>query len=311
MPASLDGVRVDRAVCLLSERSRAAAAALIEGGGVRLDDHPVRRGSTVLRAGQRLVVDDSAAEGSGSPALVPDRSVAYEVVFADDDVIVVDKPAGLVVHPGAGHRTGTLVHGLLGPVPRPGRAWLRVGGPTPSGRASCTASTGARRDSWSWPERSRPASPSSPSSPTTGSSAPIGHWCTERWSRTTGVVDAPIGRSARVPTRMAVQRHGPPGPHPVPRRPALRPTRVRQRFLTVSLETGRTHQIRVHLAAIGHPVVADDAYGRGRRWPETTLERPFLHASALRFDHPATGEAVSFASPLPPDLEAELARIAG
>ena len=125
-----------------------------------------------------------------------------------------------------------------------------------------------------------------------------------------GVVDAPIGRSTRVPTKMAVQRQG---------KPARTRYQVDQRFaspnpaslLTVSLETGRTHQIRVHLAAIGHPVVADEVYGRGQPWPGSALDRPFLHASALRFSHPTTGLSVAFTAPLPPDLDAELARLAG
>jgi 23S rRNA pseudouridine1911/1915/1917 synthase len=119
-----------------------------------------------------------------------------------------------------------------------------------------------------------------------------------------GVVDAPIGRSARDPTRMAVTATG---------RPARTHYRVEAAFeqpvpaarLRCRLETGRTHQVRVHLAAIGHPVVGDARYGGDR--PTLPAPRPALHAARLGFRHPTTGEALAFDSPLPPDLEAVLA----
>ena len=122
-----------------------------------------------------------------------------------------------------------------------------------------------------------------------------------------GVVDAPIGRSVRRPTRMAVREGG---------REARTRYEVEQRFvdpevslLRCALETGRTHQIRVHLAAIGHPVVGDPSYGGGRAGVD--LDRPFLHAAALAFDHPVTGEPKRFESPLPPALMTVLARLDG
>jgi 23S rRNA pseudouridine1911/1915/1917 synthase len=123
-----------------------------------------------------------------------------------------------------------------------------------------------------------------------------------------GVVDAPIGRSVSSPTRMAVSRKG---------KEARTRYRVEERFalpapttlVQASLETGRTHQIRVHLSAIGHPVVGDDPYGQGRSLPGATVTRPFLHAYALAFDHPRTGERVSWTSELPGDLAAQLAAL--
>jgi 23S rRNA pseudouridine1911/1915/1917 synthase len=120
-----------------------------------------------------------------------------------------------------------------------------------------------------------------------------------------GVIDAPIGRSIRVPTRMAVRRGG---------REARTHYEVIESFvepevslLECALETGRTHQIRVHVAAIGHPVVGDVAYGGNR--PSLPMARPFLHAAALGFDHPVTGERVEVSEPLPPDLQSVLAAL--
>jgi 23S rRNA pseudouridine1911/1915/1917 synthase len=123
-----------------------------------------------------------------------------------------------------------------------------------------------------------------------------------------GVVDAPIGRSTSVPTRMAVSRKG---------KEARTRYRVVERFsrpgeatlLGVDLDTGRTHQIRVHLSAIGHPVVGDEVYGRGRSLEGSTLARPFLHADALAFEHPVTGQPLTFESALPGDLLLQLAAL--
>jgi 23S rRNA pseudouridine1911/1915/1917 synthase len=236
---------------------------------------------------------------------VADPSVAFEVVFADDDVVVVDKPPGLVVHPGAGHPTSTLVHGLVArfpdlaaPVGRPwpdparpgivhrldrGTSGLLVVARTPVAYDNLVAQLAGR-----------------------GVTRVYRALVTGEVETARGVVDAPVGRSQRTPTRMAVSRRG---------RPARTHYEVARRFagpppatlLDLSLETGRTHQIRVHLAAIGHPVVGDDVYGRGRPGPLPTLGRPFLHAAALGFDHPTTGAHLTFTSALPPDLEGALA----
>ncbi len=307
VPGSLDGVRLDKAVALVANLSRASVDRLVVEGRVAVDGTTVRSRRTVLRPGQRLRVDPEPATGGGPPP--GDPAVAFTVVHEDAAVIVVDKPAGLVVHPGAGHRDGTLVNGLLARYPdlggmaaegasdltRPGivhrldrgTSGLLVVARTPGAYRSLVDQLAGRRVSRGY------------------EALVIGTVDGEA-----GVVDAPIGRSVSAPTRMAVSRKG---------KPARTRYQVVKRFslpaaatlLGVALDTGRTHQIRVHLSAIGHPVVGDDVYGRGRSLPGPALARPFLHAVSLAFEHPATGEPVSFESPLPEDLSRQLAALGG
>ncbi len=299
VPEALEGVRVDKAVALLADRTRSAVADLVERGRVSVDGRPVRSRSSALRAGQHLTVD---LDQEVAPGPLADPSVPVEVVFADDALIVVDKPAGLVVHPGAGQPTGTLVHGLLARFPelssvgeadRPGivhrldrgTSGLLVVARTPAAYGSLVAQLSSRT--------------------VTRRYRAVVHGAVEAAS---GVIDAPVGRSGSAPTRMAVTRRG---------RPARTRYRVEARFdrpvpttlLTVELETGRTHQIRVHLAAIGHPVLGDDVYGAGRGGP-TPITRPFLHAERLELVHPVTGEHRSWTSELPAELRALLAQFA-
>jgi 23S rRNA pseudouridine1911/1915/1917 synthase len=296
VPAALAGERVDRAVALLTGWSRAEVQALIDAGLVHVDGATVIK-SRRLEEGEVVeVLGEPAPSGPPQPQPVPVR-----VVAADDAVIVVDKPPGLVVHPGAGHPDGTLVNGLLDRFPelaavgdpaRPGivhrldrdTSGLMVVARTPAAYDALVAAL-ARREV----ERGYLALVWG--APAAGS----------------GVVDAPIGRSVRRPTRMAVREGG---------REARTRYEVLRRFDTpgvalvrCSLETGRTHQIRVHLAAIGHPVVGDPAYGGGRTG--VAIARPFLHAATLAFAHPVTGEPQRFESALPPDLEQVLARLDG
>lgn len=303
VPASLAGVRVDRAVSLLTGVSRAVAADLVERGQVRLGDEPVRARSLHVVAGQSLVVLLPEPE-----ALVPDEAVRYEVVHEDEALIVVDKPPGLVVHPGAGSSRGTLAAGLLARDPgiagvgdprRPGivhrldrgTSGLLVVARTPDAYAALGAQLAAR---------------------TVGRryvALVAGHLASDR-----GVVDAPIGRSDRSPTKMAVAASGRPArtSYEVLERLEVRagasaPARVRASLVSCTLETGRTHQIRVHLSAIGHPVVGDDRYGHPPRGV-VAPGRLFLHAAELSLDHPTTGRRVSWTSPLPEDLTRVLAR---
>ncbi len=302
VPASLDGVRVDRAVALLADVSRSAVDALVAAGRVAVDGAVVTSRSTPLREGQILEVERSDEDEPEGPA--GDPSVEITVVHEDADVIVVDKPAGLVVHPGAGHRSGTLVHGLLARYPelsalpaevgsepdRPGivhrldrgTSGLMVVARTPDAYGSLVAQLSSRAVSRTY------------------RALVLGTVEGE-----SGLVDAPIGRSVSSPTRMAISRKG---------KEARTRYQVERRFTTpaattlvrASLETGRTHQIRVHLSAIGHPVVGDEPYSQGRSLPGATVSRPFLHAYALEVDHPRTGERMSWTSELPDDLVEQL-----
>jgi 23S rRNA pseudouridine1911/1915/1917 synthase len=291
VPAALAGERVDRAVALLTGWSRSDVQHLVERDAVLVDGRPVAK-SHRLETDALVEVLDAPA-GAQPPA---PEAVEVTVVYDDADVIVVDKPAGLVVHPGAGNADGTLVNGLLARYPdlvgvgdaaRPGIVH-RLDRDT-SGLL-VVARTAAAYDALveQLTERS------------VDREYQALVWGTPKSSR--GVIDAPIGRSEARRTRMAVRDEG-------------RPARTRYEViatyespncsrLVCHLETGRTHQIRVHLSAIKHPVVGDGTYG-GRR-EALSLDRPFLHAAALAFDHPRTGERVSFTSPLPADLAAVL-----
>jgi 23S rRNA pseudouridine1911/1915/1917 synthase len=295
VPLALDDERVDRVVAMLTEASRARVRSLIEGAHVRIAGVVVNKPSHRVRAGDEIVVelDD---EGSGPR---PDASITLAVVFEDADVVVIDKPAGLVVHPGAGHRDDTLVSALLARYPdiaatgepaRPGivhrldkgTSGLLAVARSPRAYESLVAQLSGR-------------------SVTRRYTTLVCRHFDER----EGVVDAPIGRSTRTPTRMAVTPRG---------RDARTHYEVERRFdepfaaslLSCRLESGRTHQIRVHLAAIDAPVLGDDRYG-GRR-TQVPVARPFLHAAVLGFEHPATGEPLQFTSPLPDDLLEVLAR---
>lgn len=307
--AALDGERVDRAIALLTGLPRAEVAGLVEAGAVRVDGRPVDARGRRVRAGQLLAVD--LPEPAGGGGLEPDPAVAVPVVYEDPDLLVVDKPAGLVVHPGAGNRTGTLVQGLLARYPdlagladeeegvadRPGivhrldkgTSGLLVVARTPAARAALVAALAAHRVERRYAALARGAVDADE-----------------------GLVDAPLGRSSRDPTRITVQAGG---------REARTRYRVEARFTTPEvltllecrLETGRTHQIRVHLTAIGHPIVGDPRYGGRRAGAAAGLlppDRPWLHAGALAFAHPRTGEALAFRSPLPADLQAVLDTLA-
>ena len=298
VPAALAGERVDRVVAMLTGMPRAEVASLLAAGGVTIGDQVVTKPSLRVRDGDVVEVEvpDRALVGR----LEPEPDVAVPIVHADDAVLVVDKPADLVVHPGAGNDRGTMVAGLLAQYPdlrdvgapeRPGvvhrldkgTSGLLVVARTPAAYDSLVAQLSARTVD----RRYAALVWGHPSPPT-------------------GLVDAPIGRSRRDPTRMAVTAGG---------REARTAYEVQRLFvepieaalLECKLETGRTHQIRVHLAAIGHPIVGDPRYrGAKARFP---LARPFLHAQRLSFDHPVTGERLTFQSPLPEDLQAALARL--
>ena len=310
VPALLDGVRLDRAVSLLTGVSRARAAELVAGGRVRVAGAEATGRSQVLAEG---VVVEIELPPEGPILPLADPGVDLEVVHADADLVVVDKPAGLVVHPGAGRREGTMVSGLLARFPD--LAELVAGGlcePERPGivhrldRGTSGLLVVARSER---AYRSLTAQLAARSVDRRYQALVAGSVDEDR-----GAVEAPIGRSTRSPTRMAVSSEG---------RPARTTYRVIGRvdrpidatLLELALDTGRTHQIRVHLAAIGHPVVGDDRYGasgpggRRARVGGTLLVpgRLFLHAARLGFEHPATGARVTWRSPLPPDLSSVLA----
>jgi len=298
VPEALAGERLDRIVALESGLSRHEVTDLIARGAVTVNDRVATKGSLRLVDADRIAVEMPEAR---SDALEPDSSIEFSVVYDDHDIIVVDKPAGLVVHPGAGNPGGTLANGLLARYPeisgvgeadRPGIVHRLDGGT--SGLMVVARTEAARQ----------------------GLVEMLGvHDVTRQYRALSwgevhgedGTIDAPLGRSTRERTKMAVVADG---------RDAITHYAVVDRFnlpakltlLECTLETGRTHQIRVHLAAIGHPVVGDTRYGRAR--PALRCGRPFLHAERLAFAHPITEAPMEFASPLPADLQAVLRKLA-
>ena len=294
IPAALDGERVDRVVALVTGCSRTQAVALIEAGAVRVDGEVVTQRARRLHLGEAIEVPDIDL---APPRPEPDATVPYRVVYEDEYVIVIDKPAGVVVHPGAGNPDGTLVNGLLARFPE----LASVGDPLRPGIVhrldkGTSGLLVVARTSAAYDDLVDQLS---------GHRAHRGYRALAwgEFDSPHGVIDAPIGRSDRDPTKMVVSQNG---------RQARTHYEVDRTFhepvvvslLTCVLETGRTHQIRVHLAAIGHPVVGDDRY-RGTR-PGLHVGRPWLHASTLRFSQTETGDELSFSSPLPDDLVAVL-----
>jgi 23S rRNA pseudouridine1911/1915/1917 synthase len=271
--------------------SRAAAQRLIDAGRVRVDgaERPKRH---VLSAGARVTVA-AVSEAPESPVPPAPFAVAYE----DEHLLVVDKPAGVVVHPAPGHARGTLVQALEGRVAggedpeRPGivhrldrdtSGLLAVARSEPVHAAlrALLADRAITREYLALVE-GRPAA-------------------------RTGTIEAPLGRDRRVRTRISTDTDDP--------RPAVTHFETiaappGATLLRVRLETGRTHQIRAHLRAIGHPVLGDPEYGVPAG--HLGLERQFLHAERLALRHPVTGEALDVRSPLPGDLAAALARAGG
>ncbi len=291
VPPALDGERVDRALALLTGYTRAEVQGLILGGAVTVGAVPVAK-SYRIATGEVL---ELLAEPPTLQMPVAE-DVPIVVVAADDEFIIVDKPAGLVVHPGAGNTSGTMVNGLLAVFPE----LAGVGAPERPGIVHrldrdtsgllVVARTSAAYD----------ALVAQLSSRSMERCYDVLAWGSFDSSR--GVIDAPVGRSPARRTRMAVRADG---------RATRTGFEVTRSFtdpgvtrLECRLETGRTHQIRVHLAAIGHPVVGDATYGGFRQ--SLPLDRPFLHAATLGFVHPTTGESVHYRSALPTELAAVL-----
>jgi 23S rRNA pseudouridine1911/1915/1917 synthase len=293
VPAALDGQRLDRVVALVTGCSRSEAAALVDAGAVTVGGVAVTGRSHRVAEGDVVGVD--APDRPAEAELAGDPAVPVPLVYEDADLLVVDKPADLVVHPGAGQQEGTLVHGLLARFPevrdvgqpdRPGivhrldrgTSGLLLVARSPVAYDALVGMLAAHEVE----RRYRALA-----------------WGT--FDAPTGMVDAPIGRSSRDRTRMAVTVAGKPARTRYEvERAYTEPVEVTE--LRCRLETGRTHQIRVHLSSIGHPVVGDARYGGDR--PSLPCPRPWLHAEELRLDHPVTGEPLAFTSPLPAELVA-------
>jgi 23S rRNA pseudouridine1911/1915/1917 synthase len=297
IPDSLHGQRLDRVVSLVADISRAATAALLESGGVTLDGTDARSGKVKVREGQILEVDPSKVPVRQLPA--PDAGIDVDVVHVDDDVIVVNKQAGLIVHPGAGNPNSTLVNGLLARYPE----IAGVGEPMRPGivHRLDAGTTGLMLVARTQRAYEALVGLLSRREVTRKYLAIV--W--GAFERSTGIIDAPIGRDHRDPTKMAVVVDGKHArTHYAVERVFAEPQPCS--LVECSLETGRTHQIRVHLASIGHPVVGDAVYGGARS--VLSAPRPMLHACRLELVHPFTDELLTFEVPLPADLAGVLER---
>ena len=282
------GGRLDVILAARAGLSRAAAQRLIEDGRVTVAGRPARK-----RHELRVAEDVVWQRGPEPPAALAAEDVPYGMVYEDDWLLVVDKPAGVVVHPAPGHEHGTLAQGLVEHGARGGHE-LRPGIVHRLDKDTSGLLIVAKGD--------RPYQALVAAMERRDIKRVYVTLLRGDLPQDDGTIDAPIGRHVRDRKRMSL--------HTTAGRPAVTHFRVLGRapgytLVRVQLETGRTHQIRVHFAALGYPVAGDAQYG-GRERPEG-LERQFLHAAQLAFPHPGDGRRMSVASPLPPDLSAFLA----
>jgi 23S rRNA pseudouridine1911/1915/1917 synthase len=281
-----DGDRLDHFLAgPLGSRSRAQR--LIDAGAVSVDGR-ARPKRHIVHAGERIRV---SPDPERVPAPPPGPPAPFAIAYEDEYLLVVDKPAGVVVHPARGHREGTLSQSL---------AARAAGGEDPS-RAGIVHRLDRDTSGLLVVARSETAH--------RRLKAALAARRVEREYLTlvegrppsrTGTIDAPIGRDRRVRTRVSIDTDD---PREARSHFTLEQALPRASLLRVRLETGRTHQIRVHLLAIGHPVCGDPEYGTPGRYG---LTRQFLHAARLAFDHPITGERIETISPLPDDLQRAL-----
>lgn len=288
--------RLDRAIAArMPDLTRSAVQRLIEGGQVWVNGVPVRRPAHRVRPGDRITVHIPPPEPT---ELVPEP-IPLDILYEDEDVLVIHKPAGMVVHPGAGHARGTLIHAVLAHCPdlRGIGGVLRPGLVHRLDKETSGVLVVAKNER---AYRFLQAQFKARTVRKVYEALVVGHPPPE------GLIEAPIARDPRYRKRMAVVPTG---------RPARTRYRVLQTYegrwgryarLEVYPETGRTHQIRVHLAYVGHPVVGDSVYGRRTPLP---CPRLFLHARSLTVRLPSRPNPVTFEAPLPPDLQEVLHRL--
>lgn len=295
VPAALAGERIDRAVSMIAGVARSEANRLISSGDVKVNGISPSKPSERVEEGAMLMITVRHTDDE----IPANSTIDFGVVFSDDDVIVIDKPPHLIVHPGSGTENDTLVNGLLHRYPE-------------------IALVG---------QKDRPGIVHRLDKGTSGllmvarSEVSYEHLVGQLAARSVtrryvalvsglveseqGLIDAPLGRSPRDATLRAVVTGG---------KPARTRYVVQQRFkasgfslVDCQLETGRTHQIRAHMKAIDHPIAGDFRYGGES--VQTDLDRPFLHAATLEFDHPVSGQPLSFESDLPEDLVKTLSQL--
>ena len=287
------GVRLDAFLSADGALTRSQAARLIAEGRVRVNGKPAAKNAR-LSGGETVTVDVPQLRETA----LPPQDIPLDVVYEDDDVIVVNKPTGLVVHPAPGHPDGTLVNALLHHC---GDSLSGIGGEKRPGivhridRDTSGLIIAAKND----------AAHLALSAQLKDHSLSRTYEClvTGNMKQDSGTVDAPIGRSSADRKKMAVVPTG---------RRAVTHWDVVARYpgvthLRCRLETGRTHQIRVHMAYIGHPILGDTVYGAKKPVPGLTGQ--CLHATGLRFIHPRTGEPVELHCPLPPEFTAMLQKL--
>jgi 23S rRNA pseudouridine1911/1915/1917 synthase len=292
VPAEEAGARLDQFLARRGELgTRSQVQRLIDGGHVLVQGRSGKAGAR-LRAGNRVTVDRPAPP----PLDAGPEPIEIEVLYEDDSILVVNKPPGLVVHPAPGHWSGTLVNALV-------HRWGGVG----EGFDPLRPGIVHRLDKDTSGVLVIARNPEA----LEAISRQFRHREVEkrylaitwgRMRRLQGVIEGRIARDRANRKRMSVQGRG---------REAVTRFEVLELFAQNSLlriypETGRTHQIRVHLASIGHPIVADAQYGRGSRGRQVPIDRQALHAESISFRHPVTGEPVVISAPLPDDLAAAL-----
>lgn len=292
VPDDLDGERADKILAVTLGVPRSVVREIIDIGDATVAEIPVKPAQR-MRAGAviRARMPDPATD------LVPESDVPFTVVHEDESILIIDKPPGIVVHPGSGRRSGTLVNGLMDRYPD----IIGVG----------------QQDRWGIVHRlDRDTSGLLVVARTEATYGTLIEMMKARavsrrylslvhgrFTNTIGTIDAPIGRDPQNPTRMYLTRSGRSARTHYRR---LAQWEVREStLLSVTLETGRTHQIRVHMKSIGHPIIGDGVYGK--RGVTGDPGRPWLHARQLGFEHPTTGKSVTFLSNLPTDLLDSLA----